>query len=219
MKHLSILLVEDHELVRAGMRELLYKLEDVAEVHEASNGREALLQLEHLQPDLIFMDIAMPGMNGLEAIGRIRKLYPQIHVIMLSMYSNEEYVIQSLRAGASGYLLKDSGKAELALAISAVTQGQTYLSPVLATHVTDYMRRVENPADDHHPAERLTPRQREILQLIAEGHTTQEIAQALSISAKTVETHRAQLMQRLGIFDIAGLVRYALRTGIVMDNT
>ncbi len=218
MKPLSILLVENHELVRAGMRELLCKLEQVGEVYEASNGRDALHLLEQLQPDLIFMDIAMPEMNGLEATARIHKQYPHIQVIMLSMYANEEYVMQALRAGAAGYLLKDSGKVELALAISAVTQGQQYLSPTVAAHVADYMRRVQDPADSLHSVEQLTPRQREILQLIAEGRTTQEIAQALVISVKTVETHRAQLMQRLGIFDIAGLVRYALRTGIVVDG-
>ncbi len=218
MKPLSILLVENHELVRAGMRELLCKLEQVGAVHEASNGRDALLLLEQLQPDLIFMDIAMSEMNGLEATAQIHKQYPHIQVIMLSMYANEEYVMQALRAGAAGYLLKESGKVELALAISAVTEGQQYLSPTVATHLADYMRRVEDPDDDLQAVAQLTPRQREILQLIAEGHTTQEMAQALVISVKTVETHRAQLMQRLGIFDIAGLVRYALRTGVIVDG-
>jgi DNA-binding NarL/FixJ family response regulator len=217
MEGLKILLVEDHELVRAGMCELLCKLSQVGEVSEASNGRDALRMIERLQPDLVFMDIAMPDMNGLEATARIRKQYPRIHIIMLSMYSTEEYVLQALRAGAAGYLLKDSGKVELELAIRAVTQGQTYLSPTVATHVAEYMRRVEQNTADLPVTEQLTPRQREILQLIAEGRSTQEIAQALVISIKTVETHRSQLMQRLGIFDVAGLVRYAVRTGIVID--
>lgn len=217
MEGLRILLVEDHELVRAGMCELLCKLSQVAEVSEARTGRDALRMIERLQPDLVFMDIAMPDMNGLEAMTRIRKLYPHIHIIMLSMYSTEEYVMQALRAGAAGYLLKDSGKVELELAIRAVSQGQTYLSPTVATHVADYMRRVEQASSDLPVAEQLTPRQREILQLIAEGRSSHEIARALVISIKTVETHRAQLMQRLGIFDVAGLVRYAVRTGIVVD--
>ncbi|HYF63716.1 MAG TPA: response regulator transcription factor [Herpetosiphonaceae bacterium] len=211
------MLVEDHELVRAGMSELLCKLSNVSEISEASNGREALRLVERLQPDLVFMDIAMPDMNGLEATARMRKLYPHIQIIMLSMYATEEYVLQALRAGAAGYLLKDSGKVELELAIRAVTQGQTYLSPTVATHVAEYMRRVEQATSDLPVSEQLTPRQREILQLIAEGRSTQEIAQTLIISVKTVETHRAQLMQRLGIFDVAGLVRYAIRTGIVID--
>jgi len=217
MQGLRILLVEDHELVRAGMSELLCKLSNVSEISEASNGREALRLVERLQPDLVFMDIAMPDMNGLEATARMRKLYPHIQIIMLSMYATEEYVLQALRAGAAGYLLKDSGKVELELAIRAVTQGQTYLSPTVATHVAEYMRRVEQATSDLPVSEQLTPRQREILQLIAEGRSTQEIAQTLIISVKTVETHRAQLMQRLGIFDVAGLVRYAIRTGIVID--
>jgi DNA-binding NarL/FixJ family response regulator len=217
MSGLNILLVEDHELVRAGMRELLRKLDEVAEVSEAANGRDALLMVKKIQPDLVLMDIAMPDMNGLEATTRIRKQYPHIRVIMLSMYSSEEYVLQALRAGAAGYLLKDSGRVELALAIRAVAQGQTYLSPQVATHVAEYMRRVEQTAEDAQAPEQLTPRQREILQLIAEGRSTQEIADALVISAKTVATHRIQLMQRLGIFDVPGLVRYALRAGIVVD--
>jgi DNA-binding NarL/FixJ family response regulator len=216
MQPIRILLVEDHALVRAGIRELLNKIEHVTVVGESSTGREALDALQSRPVDIVLMDIAMPDMSGLEALTRIRQLGPSIRVIMLSMYANEEYVLQALRSGAQGYLLKDSGKVELELAIQAVAQGQTYLCPVVASHVSAYMRRVDVPVDA--PPQRdplLTPRQTEILHLIAEGRTTQEIAQALTISAKTVETHRAQLMQRLGIYDIAGLVRYAVRTGII----
>ena len=193
-----------------------YKIEHVTVVGESSNGREALATLQTQPVDIVLMDIAMPDMSGLEALTRIRQLQPSIRVIMLSMYANEEYVLQALRSGAQGYLLKDSGRAELELAIEAVAQGQTYLCPMVASHVSAYMRRVDVPVNA--PPQRdplLTPRQTEILRLIAEGRTTQEIAQALTISAKTVETHRAQLMQRLGIYDIAGLVRYAVRTGII----
>jgi len=193
-----------------------YKIEHVTVVGESSNGREALATLQTQPVDIVLMDIAMPDMSGLEALTRIRQLQPSIRVIMLSMYANEEYVLQALRSGAQGYLLKDSGRAELELAIEAVAQGQTYLCPLVASHVSAYMRRVDLPVDAPPPRDPLlTPRQTEILRLIAEGRTTQEIAQALTISVKTVETHRAQLMQRLGIYDIAGLVRYAVRTGII----
>jgi DNA-binding NarL/FixJ family response regulator len=169
------------------------------------------------------MDVAMPGLNGLEATARLRKEFPSIRVLILSMYSNEEYVIQSLRAGASGYLLKDAATTELDLAIKAIARGETYLSPAISkVVVTDYVRRVggdgaESNADPS-PYERLTPRQREILQLIAEGYTTKEIAHMLNISAKTVETHRMQLMDQLDIHDVAGLVRYAIRKGLVTTD-
>jgi DNA-binding NarL/FixJ family response regulator len=216
MQPIRILLVEDHALVRAGIRELLNKIAHVTVVGESSNGREALAALQTQPVDIVLMDIAMPDMSGLEALTRIRQLQPSIRVIMLSMYANEEYVLQALRSGAQGYLLKDSGRAELELAIEAVARGQTYLCPMVASHVSAYMRRVDLPVDAPPPRDPLlTPRQTEILHLIAEGRTTQEIAQALTISVKTVETHRAQLMQRLGIYDIAGLVRYAVRTGII----
>lgn len=217
MQPIRILLVEDHALVRAGIRELLGKIDDVVVVGESSNGRDALDALQSQPIDIVLMDIAMPDMSGLEALAQIRQIQPSVRVIMLSMYANEEYVLEALRSGALGYLLKDSGKVELQLAIKAVAQGQTYLCPVVASHVSAYMRRVDVPAPPPPPSHDppLTPRQSEILRLIADGHTTQEIAQALAISAKTVETHRAQLMQRLGIYDIAGLVRYAVRTGII----
>jgi DNA-binding NarL/FixJ family response regulator len=216
MQPVSILLVEDHTLVRAGIRELLTKIDHVTVVAESSNGREALAILRTVQVDMILLDIAMPEMNGMDALDLIRQQYPHIRVIMLSMYVNEEYVLQALRAGAAGYLLKESGKVELQLAIEAVAQGQTYLSPLVATHLSTYMRRVDEPvAQLQHQGEILTPRQNETLRLIAEGHNTQDIARILTISIKTVETHRAQLMQRLNIYDIAGLVRYAIRTGMI----
>ena len=216
MVSIQVMLVEDHALVRAGIRELLSKIEGVSVVAESSNGRTALKMLRECFVDIILMDIAMPEMNGLQVLSIVRQQYPNVRVIMLSMHADEEYVLTALRAGAAGYLLKDSGIVELHLAIEAVANGQTYLSPLVTSHVSAYMRRIEHTASDHaQPDGNLTPRQREILQLIAEGSTTQKIAERLGISVKTVETHRAQLMQRLEIHDIAGLVRYAIRTGLI----
>jgi DNA-binding NarL/FixJ family response regulator len=221
MAPIRIILADDHTLVRGGIRALLQDLPGAQVIAEANDGREALRLVEMLKPDIILMDIAMSGMNGLEATNRLVKEFPNVRVIILSMHISEEYVLQALRAGASGYLLKDAGIAELELAIKAVASGETYLSPPVSKHViTNYVRRVggedQGEADaDSSPIDRLTLRQREILQLIAEGHTTQEIAQKLDISVKTVETHRMQLMERLDIHDVAGLVRFAIRVGLI----
>ncbi|MFL5802376.1 MAG: response regulator [Roseiflexaceae bacterium] len=223
MTLIRVLLADDHALVRAGISALLQSLPEIEVVAEVEDGREALRLIEALQPDVVLMDIAMPGLNGLEAAARIAKEFPQVRVIILSMHENEEYVLRALRAGAVGYLLKGARIFELELAVTSVAHGETYLSPAASKHVVlDYVQRAgEVPASAErapHPAERLTPRQREILQLIAAGHTTKEIAQRLDISVKTVEMHRAQLMDRLGIHDIAGLVRYAIRTGLVAPD-
>jgi DNA-binding NarL/FixJ family response regulator len=216
VKPIRVLLADDHTLVRAGIRALLERLPDVEVVAEASNGRDALHLVKAHRPDVVMMDIAMPGLNGLEAAKRLVNEFPHISVLILSMHKSEEYVWQALRAGASGYLLKDADLTELALAIKAVASGETYLSPPISKHVIqDYVRRV---GGEETLLERLTPRQREILQLIAEGATTKEIAQTLNISVKTVETHRAQLMERLNIHDVAGLVRYAMKIGLVQPN-
>jgi len=212
MSAIRVLLADDHTLVRVGFRTLLESLPDVNVVAEAGDGREALRLIDEHRPDVTLMDIAMPGLNGLEATARATEAFPHCRVIVLSMHLNEEYVLQALRAGASGYLLKDSGLAELEIAVRAVARGETYLSPPVSKQViADYVQRVGGEAG---PFERLTPRQREVLQLIAEGHTTQGIAHQLGISVKTIETHRAQLMERLDIHDIAGLVRYAIRVGL-----
>jgi DNA-binding NarL/FixJ family response regulator len=216
MKPIRVLLADDHTLVRAGIRALLDKLPDVQVVAEAPDGRDALSLVKTYQPHLVLMDIAMPGLNGLEATRRMGKEFPNISVLILSMHVSEEYVWQALRAGAAGYLLKGAELAELALAINAVARGETYLSPPVSKQVMrDYVRRV---GGEETLLERLTPRQREILQLIAEGATTKAIAKTLHVSSKTVETHRAQLMERLGIHDVAGLVRYAVKIGLVQTN-
>lgn len=224
MKTIRLLLADDHTLVRGGIRALLNSIEGIEVIAEASDGREALELIETHQPDIVLMDIAMSGMNGLEATMRVQRDHPEVKVIVLSMHTNEEYVLQALQAGAAGYLLKDAGIAELEIAVEAVSRGETYLSPPISKQViSNYVRRVGADADREDseipPLERLTMRQREILQLIAEGHTTQEIAGILNISVKTVETHRMQLMDRLDIHDIAGLVRFAIRVGLIsLDN-
>jgi len=213
MKPYRILLADDHVLVRAGIRSLLEKLPDTEIVGEAGDGREALSLAQARQPNIVLMDVAMPGLNGLEAVARLQKECPEVKVLVLSMHANEEYVIQALRAGACGYLLKDAATVELELALQAVGRGENYLSPAISRQVIDdYMARVSGQPG---ALEHLTPRQREILQLIAEGKNTKEIAALLSVSIKTVETHRAQLMDRLDIHDVPGLVRHAIRKGLI----
>lgn len=216
MNPIRVLLADNHTLVRAGLRALLHSLDGIEVVAEANDGREALRLIEIHRPDVVLMDVAMPEMNGLEATTRIVKEFPNVRVIILSMHANEEYVLQSLRTGAVGYVLKDSGVSELELALKAISRGETYLSPAVSKHVVaDYVRRV---GGESNPLEQLTPRQREILQMLAEGRSMKEIAQLLYISIKTVETHRAQLMERLNIHDVAGLVRYAIRVGLVTPD-
>ena len=219
MKPIRILLADDHTLVRAGIRSLLEQVPNVEVVAEANDGRDALRLIHEHQPDIVFMDVTMQGLNGLDATAQITKTCPGVQVIMLSMHKNEEYVSQALRVGAAGYLLKDAATTELELAVQAVARGETYLSPAVSKHVVDrYLQRVNNTTERASEPTRLTVRQREILQLIAEGHTTKQIAGLLHLSTKTVETHRSQLMDRLGIRHIAGLVRYAVRTGLVAPD-
>lgn len=216
MKSVRIVLADDHTLVRAGFRALLEDLPDVEIVAEAGDGREALQLIAAHQPDIVLLDISMPGLNGLEVAGRITREFPHIRIIILSMHAGEEYVLRALRTGAAGYLLKDAGTSELDLALKAVSRGETYLSPAVSKHVIEqYTRRVKS---GHDPIDQLTQRQREILQLIAEGYTTKQIAQKLGISPKTVTTHRTDLMERLNIHDIAGLVRYALQSGLIAPD-
>jgi DNA-binding NarL/FixJ family response regulator len=210
---IRVLLVDDHALVRAGFRAILQAIPNVEVLDEASDGRDALRLVKLHHPDVVLMDVAMTGMNGLEATERIVKEFPRVRVLVLSMHANEEYVLQALRVGAAGYLLKGADTAELDLALKAVTKGETYLSPGVSRQVVDdYVRRIGPGLSS---LDQLTPRQREILQLIAEGHSSKEIAHTLDLSIKTVETHRAQLMDRLDIHDVAGLVRFAIRTGLV----
>jgi DNA-binding NarL/FixJ family response regulator len=217
MGHVRVLLADDHTLVRAGLRKLLESVPDVEVVGEAQDGLELLELAASLQPDLVVLDIAMPGLNGLETASRLTRSAPAIRVMMLSMHQSEEYVRQALRCGAAGYLLKDAAPMELEIAVAAVMRGETYLSPVVSKGVvSDYVKRLR---EDDTPGVQLTPRQREVLQLIAEGHSTKEIARRLDLSVKTVETHRSQLMKQLDIHEIAGLVRYAMRAGLISPDT
>jgi DNA-binding NarL/FixJ family response regulator len=222
MKPIRVLLADDHTLVRAGIRSLLQSLDEVEVVAETGNGREVLNLIQAYTPDVVLMDISMPQMNGIEATARITKQFSNVHVIILSMHANEEYVWQALRAGAVGYLLKDAHTAELEIAVRSAVEGRTYLSPAVSKHVlADYVRRIgeqSGSSGSSEPFDILTSRQREILQLIAEGNSTKDIARVLKLSVKTVETHRAQLMDRLDIHDVAGLVRYAIRTGTIRPD-
>ncbi|OFW31957.1 MAG: DNA-binding response regulator [Acidobacteria bacterium RIFCSPLOWO2_12_FULL_65_11] len=212
MTPLRILLADDHALVRAGIRALLAQMPDVEVVGEAGDGPEALALVKAHRPDVLLMDIAMAGMSGLEAAAQAKKDCPGVKVIILSMHANEEYVVKALLVGAVGYLLKDAASVELELALKAAVAGQTYLSSAISRQVVvNYVTRAGGIV----PPDPLTARQREILLLVAEGKSTKAIAFALGISVKTVETHRAQIMERLDIHDVPGLVKYAMRTGLI----
>jgi DNA-binding NarL/FixJ family response regulator len=209
---IRVLLADDHSLVRAGIRSLLGAMAEVEVVGEAASGEEAIELAGARRPDVVLMDIAMKGMTGLEAAAVLRERVPEVRVVILSMHAGEEYVLQALRAGAAGYLLKDAATGELELALRSVMRGESWLSPAVSRQVVEgYVQRTAGEA----APEVLTARQREVLRLVAGGKSTKEIAFLLNLSVKTVETHRAQIMERLGIRDVAGLVRYALRTGLV----
>jgi DNA-binding NarL/FixJ family response regulator len=212
VKPIRVLLADEHTLERSGIRALLEKVPEVETVAEAGDGREALRLIKLHQPDVALIDIALPKLNGVEVSARVGKDFPGVRVVILSMYASEGYVWQALRSNAVGYLLKSAEAADLEQAIKTAARGETYLSPSISRQVIqDYARHAEGNGAR---LDRLTPRQREVLQLIAEGYTTKAIAQMLKISVKTVETHRAQLMDRLGIHDVAGLVRYAIQIGL-----
>ncbi len=209
MLPLRMLLAEDHVLMRAGLRLLLEQMDEVTVVAEASDGVEALHLLTLHRPDIAVLDIAMPHLSGLEVAARVQVELPEMHVIILSMYATDSYVQQALRAGAKGYLLKDAAPVELALAVRAVAGGEIYLSSAVTSRMVQQF--VQGPDVQRPGLEQLTPRQRTILRQIVGGQTTQEIARTLQISAKTVEGHRAQLMERLNIREVAGLAGIDMR--------
>ena len=217
-KSIRVLLADDHTLVRAGIRALLEKLPGLEVAGEASDGREVLDLIKTRQPDVVLMDISMPGLNGLEALARITRDFPKVRVIILSMHHNEEYVWQALKSGASGYLLKKAATAELPAALKSVAGGEIYLSREIASQFLKKFP-LQQIGRSTSPLEQLTSRQREILQLLAEGQNTKAIALVLKVSDKTVEYHRAKLMARLNIFDVPGLVRFALRSGLVSQES
>lgn len=213
MKEIRVLIVDDHTLVRAGIRALLQKIARVQVVAEANDGNFALQLVEKYHPDIVLMDIEMPGLNGLDITARISKVFPKSRVIILSMHEDQEYVLRAIRAGAKGYLLKGSSTPELELAITAAADGQTYLSPAAAKHLVGDL--LQPASGKRSPFESLTPRQRQVVQLIAEGYSRKQIAGKLNVSVKTVDTYRAQSMERLKVHDVAGLVRFAIRNGLV----
>jgi RNA polymerase sigma factor (sigma-70 family) len=210
-----VVLVDDHALVRAGLRALIDMIEGVEVIGEAGDGQEALRLIESVRPDVVLMDLTMPGINGLTALGEITQRFPEVRVIILTMHEAREYAIQALRGGAAGFIPKSAASSELKEAISAVMRGKTYVSTETAQHG---LVMPERSAAGEQLLDRLTARQRQILVLIAEGKSTKEIAQDLNISVKTVESHRAQLTERLNIHDVAGLVRLAIKTGLVKLN-
>ncbi len=223
MNEVSVLLADDHTLVRAGLRTLVEGFAGFRVVAEAGDGREAVRLARRWKPQIALIDISMPELNGLDATALIAKEAPETQVIILSMHLAENYVLAALRAGAVGYVVKDAAVTELESALRAVLKGERWLSPAVSRHLLDeYLRLVRHPPEET-PApsglESLTRRQREILQLIAEGCATREIAERLSLSIKTVETHRSQLMERLNIRDVAGLTRFAIRVGLIQPES
>jgi len=210
MKRIRILLADDHAVVRQGFKMILGAEPDMEIVGEAGNGREAVERAEQLRPDIVVMDVAMPELNGIEATRRLAAAMPHTRVIALSMHKDSVYVREILRAGARGYLLKDSGAADLVSAIRAVASGESYLSPAVSNAVLDdYRRHVTNPID------LLTSREREVLQMLAEGKTNKEIAVVLNLSVYTVDAHRGRIMEKLNVHSINELVRFAVRNGLI----
>jgi DNA-binding NarL/FixJ family response regulator len=211
MGSIRVLLADDHTLVRKGLRSLLEKENGIEVVDEAENGAETLKKIEQAPPDVVVMDIGMPVLNGIETTRRIKKRYPEVKVLVLTMHAVDEYIMEILNAGASGYVLKKSAPSELITAIRTVHEGGSFLSPSICIKVVEEVRR--KSGGDRKPAgyDSLTDREHEVLQLIAEGKTVREIAETLFISPKTVEVHRSNLMQKLGLRNTAEIVRYLLQ--------
>ena len=214
MNKIKVLLAEDHTIVRKGLCALLEGEAGLEVIGEAEDGIEAVQKVERLHPDVVVMDISMPALNGLEATRQIKERFPEVKVLILTMHANEEYVFQILRAGASGYVVKQAAVTELISAIQAVSQGHSYLSPAISKKVIEeYIRKAEAMVENSY--DRLTDREREVLQLIAEGHSNREIAALLHLNVKTVENHRASLMDKLHIHSTAELTRYAIHKGVI----
>src|SRR5579872_1536425 len=215
MNPIRILLGDDHTVMRNGLRLLLERQPNLIVIGEASDGREAVRLADELLPDVVVMDIAMPNLNGIEASRQIVKSNPEIAIVILSMHSDESYVIRALKAGARAYLLKDSAEGDLIAAIHAITDGKSFFSPAISRIlVEDYMRQLEQKhVEDTYKL--LTAREREILQLLAEGKTNKEVASMLNLSVYTVETHRTHILQKLNLHNVPELIQYAVRKGII----
>ncbi|HKS35897.1 MAG TPA: response regulator transcription factor [Verrucomicrobiae bacterium] len=218
MQKITVLLADDHTVVRQGLRALLEAEEDMTVVGEAENGRQAVQMAKRLQPEVVVMDIAMPQLNGLEATRQISKESPKSHVLILSSYSDDEYVQQLTDAGASGYLVKQTAATDLVSAIREARKGNAFFSPAISKRLLDHYRSSLNRPPDQKKVAKLTPREMEVLQLIAEGFANKQIAGELFISIKTVEKHRQQLMHKLDIHDVAGLTRYAISKGVIENK-
>jgi len=218
MKKISVLLVDDHTVVRQGLRALLQAEEDIEVIGEAENGRQGVMQARKTPPDVVVMDVAMPLLNGLEATRQIIKLVPGTKVLVLTSYGDDECVEQLMRAGAAGYLIKQTAANDLLKAIREVQRGNAFFSPIIAKRLRDQCRESFSAGQPIRKGAELTSREAEVLQLIAEGFSNKQIAGELSISIKTVEKHRQQVMNKLNIHDVAGLTRYAITKGMVEHN-
>ncbi|MDQ3248075.1 MAG: response regulator transcription factor [Chloroflexota bacterium] len=215
MNKIKVLLAEDHTIVRKGIRSLLDSEPTIEVVGEAENGRIAVEKTEQLRPDVVVLDHTMPVLNGLEATRQIRKYYPATRVLILTMHTNEEYIFQFLQAGAAGYLVKQSAPTDLVAAIHAVHAGQSFLSPLISKTVIDEYLRQAGAAHPNSDEDKLTLREREVLQLLAEGCSNRQVAEQLHLSVKTVGVHRLHLMEKLGLHDITELTKYAIRKGMI----
>jgi DNA-binding NarL/FixJ family response regulator len=218
MEEIKILIADDHKMVREGLKALLSSQPDFTIIGEASDGHETVKKVKELEPDIVLMDISMPNLNGLEATRQIRRKFPKTKVLILTMHLNEEYIFQSLQLGASGYLLKENAAEDLISAIRSVQEGHSYLSPSISKAVIDAYLRKRITGKGGSPFEILTAREREILQMIAEGNTNKEIGKKLFISTKTVEAHRAHIMNKLDIHEVAKLVKFAIKNGLIDLN-
>jgi two-component system response regulator NreC len=214
---IRVLLADDHTILRAGLKMMLNAQPDIEVIGEASDGRQAVLAAQRLEPDVILMDITMPECNGIEATRQVKRVLPETRVLVLTMHENEEYLFQMLRAGAAGYMLKEAADTELISAIRVVSSGRFYLSPsAQSMMVSDYLQRVRT-GEERDSYSALTEREREILKLVAEGYTNNQIGERLFISPKTVDTHRTHIMDKLNLHSRAELVKYAMRRGLLED--